>query len=383
MKLKKTIALTLVTALILALSGFSITDDLKEAFTRLFGGEVNVDRFVTYEADPVPTPSPTPVVTPTPEPVWPPEGLKTEFTISMIGDCTLSSSQLNNDYENVMDGDFAYPFSGTKDIFEADDFTIANLECTFSDKWMNNVAYGTFFFLGDSSHAQILTEGGVDVVTFANNHTDDYGPKGIEDTHKALDAVGIPYVDNDDYQIYDVDGMKLAIYAINMPTDEMVTAGIERLKANENPDVIMAACHFGIEGRYHPTETQQKAARAAIDAGADVVIGSHPHVLQITEEYHGGYIFYSLGNFSFGGNTNPRDKDSVIAQVVYELQQDGSYVRKEVKLIPVAISGKENANDYRPVPYEEGSEGYNRVLSKLDGSFDGDDLHIDYSNMYK
>lgn len=378
MRYKRLISTVTVATLLLSCTGCTVTSDLKQAVSRLIGHEVTVDDYETG-----PENSPVPSISPSPEPTWPPEGVQTEFVISMVGDCTLASSQLNNDFEKVINGDYTYPFSGTIDYFAKDDFTIANLECTFSDKWMQNVAYGTFFFLGKAAHANILVEGGVECVTMANNHTEDYGKRGIDDTHAALDAVGMKYVDNDSYQIYDINGMKLALYAINMPTAETIKAGIERLKANEHPDIIMAACHFGVEGKYNPTQTQKEAAHAAIDAGADFVIGSHPHVLQITEEYNGGYILYSLGNFSFGGNTNPRDKDSVIAQVVYELHPDGSYSRKEVRFIPISISGDAKGNDYRPVPYEEGSEGYNRVMSKLDGSFDGKDLVIDYSNMYQ
>ena len=135
---------------------------------------------------------------------------------------------------------------------------------------------------------------------------------------------------------------------------------------------MIYAPHWGMEGQYHPIAEQELVAHTAIDAGADIVCGTHPHVMQRMEEYNGG-------NFSFGGNNAPRDRDSVIAQVIITKDPDGKCTVTGTNLIPCCLSSTEGVNDYRPVPYAEDDEFYARALSKLDGTFTGPDLTIDYS----
>ena len=103
------------------------------------------------------------------------------WTISFVGDCTLASSQYNNDFINKVNGDYNYPFKNVADILKADDYTIANLECTFSDR-VGLVSDGTFAFKAPSDYARILPAGGIDFVTTANNHRDDFADNGRVDT---------------------------------------------------------------------------------------------------------------------------------------------------------------------------------------------------------
>jgi len=320
----------------------------------------------------------TPVPTPSPEP-------KEPIVISMVGDCTLASSQYNNDFESVVGDDYAWPFAGSVDVLSEDDFTIANLECSFSETPLYGAT--TFYFCGPAEHANILTEGSVECATMGNNHAEDFGQTGIDNTIAALDAVDVGHVIGGEAQVFDVSGMKLGVYVtpwtVNgswTPLPENITAGVQELK-DQGAEIIIVCCHWGIEGSYRVTQGQIDAAHAAIDAGANVVCGTHPHVLQRTEEYEGGYIFYSLGNFSFGGNTNPRDKDTAIAQVVVEQDSTGHYYLKETRALPYRLTSVTQKNDYQPVPYDEDSEEYQRTLSKLDGTFNGPDLSVDYSNL--
>ena len=156
-----------------------------------------------------------------------------------------------------------------------------------------------------------------------------------------------------------------------------IQAGIAALK-EAGAEFIIAALHWGDEGAYDVNALQLEQGHAAIDAGADVVYGSHPHTLQPIEVYNDHYIFYSMGNWSFGGNTNPRDKDTVIAKLEVTRDVDGSVSVTNLKLIPCASSGVVDGNNYQPVPYEEGSEEYERTISKLEGSFTGANLTIPY-----
>ena len=128
---------------------------------------------------------------------------------------------------------------------------------------------------------------------------------------------------------------------------------------------------------------QTEVAHAAIDAGASVVVGHGPHRLEPYEEYHGGVIFYSVGNFVFGGNTLPGDMDSIIAQVVFERSLDGVLSLKEARALPCSISSKTEVNDYCPTLFEPGTDDYKRAMSKVDGSWNGPNQKIDYSFMHR
>ena len=121
-------------------------------------------------------------------------------------------------------------------------------------------------------------------------------------------------------------------------------------------------------------EIYTPAFKAAIDAGANIVWGHHPHVLQPIEEYNGGIIYYSLGNFAFGGNSVPKDHDTAVLQQEIIREPDGSIHLGKLTIIPCSVSSIKERNNFQPTPYEEGSEEYKRVLSKLDGTYGGPNL---------
>lgn len=330
----------------------------------------------TPAAEPEPTPTPTPVATPKPS-----EPPKAEyFTISLVGDNSLSASNISSSFKNTINGDMKYPYKNTLKYFENDDLTIANLECVFSD---NSLSSGSMFsFKAPTSYAQILIEGSVEFVTTANNHSLDFGQKGLDDTCAALKNYGIAYGTENSSTVYETEsGLKVGIYCAHSAVSvSAVEAGVKALK-DQNVDYIICALHWGSEGKYRASDTQVLVAHAAIDAGANIVYGSHPHVLQPVEEYGDGIIFYSLGNWSFGGNNNPKDKDTAIAQITVKRDLDGTVTTDSYELIPCCISSDFSKNDFCPTPYEKGSDEYKRTMTKLDGSFKGADLYVDYSFM--
>jgi len=304
--------------------------------------------------------------------------------LSFVGDCTLASIQNKGvsygNFERVVGTDYAWPFAATKQFFENDYLSLANLESTFTTATQSNGA--TFVFKADPAYAQILSEGSVEFVTLANNHSDDFLARGREDTAAALDAVGVGYAFNDGTYLYrSGDGPVIGIYCKLYPEvygADSVKEGIAALR-EAGAEIVIAALHWGLEGSYQVTYSQEAVGRAVIDAGADVVWGSHSHVLQRVEEYGGGYIFYSLGNWSFGGNSAPRDRDTAILQLTVRRDPDGRCTLDGLERIPCRLSGEEAYNDYQPQPYDPEEPGYARALSKLDGSWNGADLSIDYS----
>ena len=340
------------------------------------------------EATPVPTPEPTP--TPTPEPT--PE----LFTISVIGDQTLTSHQNLSDeseysYNGRMNGDYSYPFSNTVQYFENDEFTITNLECSLSDQRMYSEQ--TFYFRAPTANAQVLTEGGVDFVTTANNHSLDFGQAGLLATYAALEEYGIAYGKENEEQIIETPhGLKIGVYcAYNdfHPNVDKASESIAQMKA-DGADYIICAFHWGQELYYQPNDSQITIGHACIDAGADLIFGCHSHCLQPIEEYNGGIILYSMGEFSFGGSTSPTDRDTAIFQITLKRDVDGTISVDGWKVIPCCVSSRpvyegytlDNYNDYCPTPYEEGSEDYERTMSKLNGTYEGGSGGADYSNWY-
>ena len=338
-------------------------------------------------ATPEPTPEPTP--TPTPEPT--PE----LFTISIIGDETLTSHQNLSDenefsYNGKMNGDYSYPFKNTSQYFLNDEYTISNLECSLADQRMYSDQ--TFYFRAPTANAQVLTEGGVDFVTTANNHSLDFGQAGLLSTYAALEEYGVAYGKEDQSQIITTEhGLRIGIYcAYNdfHPNKDKTCAAIAQMRPDA--DYIICCFHWGQELHYQPNADQIDLARACIDAGADLIFGCHSHCLQPIEEYNGGIILYSMGEFSFGGSTSPSDRDTAIFQVTLKRDLDGSITVDGWNVIPCCVSSRpvyegytlDNYNDYCPTPYEEGSEDYARVMSKLDGSYEGGNGGADYSNWY-
>jgi poly-gamma-glutamate synthesis protein (capsule biosynthesis protein) len=270
--------------------------------------------------------------------------------------------------------DYAYPFRNVISWFEEDDATFANLEGPLTDEGGPLVKKHTF--RGPESYVNILTQNSVELVSLANNHTLDYGQTGYDNTLKTLNAAGVPYVERDASSLITLDsGLKVGVYGVVYYAFDLqdMEQEIHALR-EQGAEVVIVAAHWGTEGGYKPTSQQQTVGRAAIDAGADIVWGTHPHVLQPIEEYNGGIIYYSLGNFSFGGNTAPRDLDSVLVSQEIVRSPEGQIRLGECTTIPVCVSSVETGNNFQPIPYEAGTRPYERVLEKLSGTYAGPDL---------
>ena len=204
-------------------------------------------------------------------------------------------------------------------------------------------------------------EGAIDAVTFGNNHNMDYGIKSTEDTLNALHEIDMPFAINELCGIYETEsGVRVGFVATNeFVENEAIRAetrrnvetylqdGIVWLK-EQNVDLILACPHWGVECAYYPNDYQKGLGRKCIDWGADLVVGCHPHVLQGFEKYNGKYIIYSLGNFSFGANRNPGDKDTMIVQATFPIADGVVSDDAQLKVIPCTISSVPNYNDYCP-----------------------------------
>ena len=305
--------------------------------------------------------------TTTPEPTAEPVSI----TVSMVGDCTLGTD-VNFDQSTSFDAfyqmknDPGYFFQNVKDIFTADDLTVANMEGTLTTS--NDRQQKTFAFKGNPSYTEILTQGGVEATNLANNHSHDYGDQSYEDTIQYLEADGITTFGYDRTAVMDVKGIKVGLIGIyelkdGLGRQQKVIDTIREVK-DQGAQVIIVSFHWGTEKSNIPDDIQKTLAHLAIDQGADLVVGHHPHVLQGIEKYQGKNIVYSLGNFCFGGNKNPSDKDTMIFQQTFTVE-NGELVEDDVtNIIPCSLSSESGYNNYQPMVLE-GSEK-ERVLQKIE-----------------
>jgi len=329
------------------------------------------------------TEMPTETAAPTEPPATEPK--EQHYTLSFAGDCTFGSTPSNwnnsNHFVKTIGENYDYPFDNVRHILENDDFTIINLEGPLTDS-TSGASNKRFAFRGPTAYVQIMTGSSVEAVTLANNHAEDYGTAGYESTKKVLEEADITYVEKNKTAMYTTEsGLKIGLYAGTFDFSESsIKNGIAQLR-RDGAEIVICAFHWGNEGSYRPNSNQQKFAKVAIDAGADVVYGHHPHVLQKIETYKDKYIFYSLSNFSFGGAALPGDYDTALVQLDVIRDENGKVRLGELTIIPCSISSNSKQNNFQPTPLEEGSERYNQVLSKLDGSFNGPNLVVDYSKL--
>ena len=294
----------------------------------------------------------------------------TTITVSVIGDCILGTDEYF-DYDSSLTNYYYmygadYFFQNVRDIFEADDLTIANMEGTLTESEEREDK--TFAFKGSAEMAQILTSGGVETCNTANNHSHDYGEQSYLDTLDALEAVGLTHFGYDDVITMDVKGVKVGLTGIyelddHLEREAQLRANMQKLK-DEKSDLIIVIFHWGNELEEAPDSNQTTLGRLAVDLGADLVCGHHPHILQGIETYKGKKIVYSLGNFCFGGNTHPTEFDTAIYQQTFTITRQGVEPNLITNIIPCCVSSNWDYNDYIPTP----QEGYerDRIMEKID-----------------
>ncbi|NVO00251.1 MAG: CapA family protein [Geobacteraceae bacterium] len=279
--------------------------------------------------------------------------------ITAVGDIMLSGSG-----ERVFKKlGYDYPFDATREILKSSDIVTGNLEAPLA---ANGVEFTEkkFRFKTAPKAATSLKNAGFNHLTLANNHILDFGVEGLEQTLAALDAIkithsgaGLDLSDARKASVVEVKGVKIALLSYSLTYPDEFFAGSARpgaapgyasiyvadiRKAKESVDCVIVSFHWGGEGLESPKPYQLSVAHNAVDAGADIVLGHHPHVLQGVEYYGKGIIFYSLGNFAFG-SLSRTSSQSMIARIVF----DGGL--KEVEIIPLNVRNSEVRFQPRPL----------------------------------
>ena len=257
---------------------------------------------------------------------------------------------------SLVSGGMSYPFAGVSQAFESTDLSFVNLECCISSTG-SPVAGKEFTFEGPADSAEALKIGGIKVVSMANNHSKDYGAAAFLETLGHLKQNGVAYcgAGRDATEAYspavlDARGQKVAFLAFTaiIPDGWPATASTPGTAitwdhkkvaqsirdARAKADYVVVSFHWGIELATSPNSEQRELAHLAVDSGADVVLGQHPHVVQGFELYKNRLIAYSLGNFVF----SPPDAVSARSAMLMALMGKGGLV--EAKVVPVQITGE-------------------------------------------
>ncbi len=300
-----------------------------------------------------------------------------EFTIDMtfVGDCCMGTDS-GAYYEGCMTWCMdnypnTYFFDEVRYIFEQDDFTLANCEGVLTDREdlpMRDKGGPGYWFRSAAKNANIFAVSSIEKVSIDNNHSHDYLEEGFEDTKKALDAAGIDWGYKEKILYYEKEGFKIAIVCTSCYGDEYeVEDTLTWLEdAKKNSDYQIVYMHGGSEGVFEPDYWKIDAMHRFVDAGADLVIGHHPHVLQPKEVYNGVTIIYSLGNFCFGGNDYPNRYTAIYK---YILTIKGKEILDQSDLFIPCYVFTGGYNNWQPDVIED-EEDKQMVIDFMNGEID-------------
>lgn len=225
-------------------------------------------------------------------------------------------------YKTVTSGNYLWPYEKTAEILRIADITFVNLESPLIDKCP--LTTEGMKFCGDPKNIEGLTFAGVDVANLANNHSGNYGPDGLNSTVKLLTNAGIEAAGVDGPVYKDAGGVRFAFLGYNeVGNQEVVTETFkekiirEIVLAKSNSDITVVQFHWGTEYTTQLTSNQRMLAHLAIDAGADLVTGNHPHWIQPVEIYKGKLIAYAHGNFVFDQEWSKKTKEGVVGKYTF------------------------------------------------------------------
>ena len=296
-------------------------------------------------------------------------GAERVITLSFTGDCTLGGEDNSRRQADSLDSvaereGFDYFFANFRDMFSTDDCTVINLEGVLSDSDRNAASGKNFRLRGPQQFVQILSNASVEAAGLANDHISDYGPRGVEETRETLEGAGIGWARATDSYLFEKDGIRISFYAIDYAIANKYGAEIRKqiteTKESGEVNAVVVLFHNGTDFAPRHTELQEQIGNQYIDAGADLVIMHHPHVVQGIQIHNSRSVFYSLGNFVYGGSRTVRTEitgksnrqttnlHALVVQVRMHFSDEGSYRGQQAVLIPIYTTSSEPANDYQP-----------------------------------
>jgi len=306
-----------------------------------------------------------------------------EVSLVAVGDISYSRG-----VERIVkkQNDINYPFLKIQDYLKSADLIFGNLETPITQG--SEIPDFEMIFRSNPGTEQALKQAGFSILSLANNHTPNFGEKGLKDTFNFLENAGIKYVgagqnEQEAYQPVYIEKKRIKFAFLAYNDTDVVPAYYEALanragtafmridkmteavkEVKQNADFVIVSMHTGIEYAGKPNNSQINFAHAAIDAGADLVIGHHPHVVQTMEKYKGKFIFYSLGNFVFDQPQSEEAKEGLAVKVYFA--KNGI---NKISLLPVVM---ENLAQPRMADKNEAI----KILQRLNFSLDSQDIYL-------
>lgn len=294
-------------------------------------------------------------------------GAEKSVLLTFTGDCTIGGQEktraLPDSFDTtVAEKGYDYFFAHFKEMFLQDDLTVINFEGVFSDSKVNEAAK-KYRFRGKTAYAAILTRSGIDAASLSNNHIGDYGKQGEANTKKTLEENGIIWFQGTTYKVFTKDGIKIALFALDNTlvynSFDKYRKIMKNVKDSGEADAVVVCWHTGKEYYGYHEKWAEKNANLLIESGADLIIINHTHTAQGVSIYRNRSVFYSLGNFVFGGNSiirggrNSKDELAIslygeLVQVRLTFTDEGTYLGQQVTVHPVYSSGAYPANNYQP-----------------------------------
>lgn len=295
-----------------------------------------------------------------------------DITLSFAGDMILATNY--NSYHSGCFDEYAanhnpsYFLEKVRPIFEADDFTIANLENVLTDRPLAPVYKDyspAFWFTSKASNINILSTSSVEGAMIANNHIRDFGQEGYNDTIQTITNAGMIYGDESRIMYFEKGGYVVSVICSGMWGEYQANNIINLIKtAEQHSHYQVVLFHGGTEKLHAPEEWKRRAAHKLVNNGADLVVGGHPHVLQPREVYNGVEIVYSIGNFCYGGHRQPENR-TVIYQMSLTINKDLTLKSSKSNIIPCYVY-TETLNNYQPAVVDDPIISQ-RILDFMDG----------------
>ena len=294
-------------------------------------------------------------------------GAEKIVTLSFAGDCTLGCGEDDKHYikENfdaiIAEEGYKYCFANFYDLFSQVDCTVVNCEGVFQNTKDGEKKSKSFRFRGTEDFVNIFKEGSIEAVSLSNNHTFDYSTAGFNNTKRVIEEAGIGWTNEDEVWIFEKDGIRIAFgsvyYSVYWDSYVKIQKKLLQLRENGEVNAVVMLVHAGTE--YFPRHVDQQDQFAEFfikQAKADLVIMHHPHVLQGIRILNNRSIFYSLGNFVFGGyykvtsgNNNTNSLYTMAVQVKMYFTEDGKYKGQQAVIYPAYDSGTYPINNYQPI----------------------------------
>ena len=286
--------------------------------------------------------------------------------ITFTGDVTLGCKDDERKYADSFESvakekGYDYFFANFREMFEQDDLTVINLEGPLTESKANKSSK-LHAFRGKPDYAKILPRSGVDAASLSNNHVGDYGKQGEKNTKQALDENGIHWFQDYEYYLFEKDGIRIALFALQNSVlytqRPKFLKSIQEARENDRANAVVVCWHTGTEYKgTHDQDTEKKATGLINDAGVDLIIINHTHVAQGLSVINNRSVFYSLGNFVFGGNRNirtgkvPKDPLAIslygmVVQAKLTFSDEGRYLGQQMTVYPVFSSS--SRPDYQP-----------------------------------